>query len=75
MQFRAKRVDSVNYLYINSSVARFGHKVDQIGPKWDKGQIWDLVSQNVLKSDLKKSRICHILGYSDHFGSKSDIGD
>ena len=47
---------------------RFAYKVGQIGPKWDKsGTFSDLISvhfgsssQNVLKSDLKKSRICPI---------------
>ena len=37
---------------------RFGSKVGQIGPKWEKSG----ASKNVLKSDLKKPRICPILG-------------
>ena len=32
----------------------------------------DLVSQNVLNSDLKKSRVCPIWGQSDLFRAKSD---
>ena len=52
---------------------RFGLKVGQIGPKWDK--CWTFsdkisvhfgsLSQNVLKSYLKKSSICTICGQSN----------
>ena len=43
---------------------RFGSKVGQIGPKWDKsGAFSDQISvQNALKSDLKKLRIGPIWG-------------
>ena len=52
---------------------RFASKMGQIAPKWDKSVIFsDQISvhfgspsQNVLKSDLKKSRICLICGQSD----------
>ena len=57
------------------SDARFGCKVGQIGKKWDKsGTFSDQISvhfgalrQNVLKSDLKKSRICPIMGNLSRF--------
>ena len=38
--------------------ARFGYKVGQIGPKWDK-------------SDMKKPRICPICGQSDPLWSQT----
>ena len=56
------------------SDARFGHKVGQIVPKWDKSETyWDIirfhnsvhfgsVSNNILKSDLKKFEICPFWG-------------
>ena len=52
---------------------RFGHKVGQIGPKWDKSWTFSdqiLVhfgspSQNVLKSDLKSPGFVTIGGKSD----------
>ena len=69
---------------MQSKDGRFGSKVGQISPKWDKsgafsdhisvhfvGEIRDylgpiptslLIEPNVLKSDLKKSRICPIWG-------------
>ena len=54
---------------------RFVPKIGQIGIKRDKsGTFSDQISvhfgaqrQNVLKSDLKKSRICPIWGHSDPF--------
>ena len=57
-------------------IARFGPKVGQIGPKWEKsGTFSDQISvhfgalrQNVLKSDLKKFRI-----FLTHFVHNSDI--
>ena len=57
----------------------FGPKVGLIGPKWDKSgpfsdQIWvyfGALWQNVLKSDLKKSRICPIWGQSDPLWSQT----
>ena len=65
--------DSIYYPYCIRSCKsirdrRFGYKVGQIRPKWDKsGTFSDQISvhfgsasQNVLKSDLKKSRICLI---------------
>ena len=56
-------------------LTRFGLKMGQIGPKWDKsGTFSDQIpvhfgssSQSVLKSDLKKSWICPIWGQSDTF--------
>ena len=54
---------------VSETDAKFGTKVGQIGPKWDKSETFSDqisvhfgVSQNVLKSDLKKSRICLIWG-------------
>ena len=55
-------------------LTRFGPKVGQIDPKWDKSGIFfsdhisvhfGSVSQNILISDLKK--------IPDHFGVKPDI--
>ena len=42
-------------LMVSSRDGRLGSKMGQIGPKW-------LIKPNVLKSDLKKSRICPIWG-------------
>ena len=55
---------------------RFGSKVGQIGPKWDKsGAFSDQISVHFgsieLKSDLKKSRICPIWGQSDLLWSQT----
>ena len=56
------------------SIKRSGVRQDivmwaQRGLDWTQmGQIWELFSsadENVLKSDLKKSQICHIWGQSD----------
>ena len=48
---------------------RFGSKVGQIDPKWDKsGTFSDQISVHLAQmswSDLKKSRICPIWGQSD----------
>ena len=50
---------------------------DKSGPDSPQtGQIWYfLTSEKVLKSDLKKYRICHFLGQSDPLWSKSNIPD
>ena len=57
---------------------RFGSKVGQIGPKWDKSgafQIWFQCiwrpAPNALKSDLKKPRICPIWAQSDPLWSQT----
>ena len=52
---------------------RFGSKVGQIGPKWDKSGVFfrsdfsafGAGAPNALKSDLKKPRICPIWGQFD----------
>jgi len=52
---------------------RFGPKVGQIYTNWDKSGIFHIQisvyfgspSQNVLKSDLKKSRICSLSSQSE----------
>jgi len=48
-----RAVDNIIVRLTESRKARFGHKVGQIGPKWDKSRTFSL-SQNKLKSDLKK---------------------
>ena len=56
---------------------RFGPKVAQIGPKWDKSRTFsdqtsvdfDLSGQYLLKSDLKKSQICPIGANMTQFGA------
>ena len=64
----------------HSTNVRFRPKVDQISPKWKKksGTFSDQISvhfgsqsQNVLISDLKKSRICPIWDQSDPFWKQS----
>ena len=55
---------------------RFGTKVSQIGLNWDKPMIFSdqiSTSQNVLKYDLNKSRICPIWGESNPLKDKFDI--
>ena len=53
---------------------RFGPKVGQFGPKWEKsgtffrsdfGIYFGSWNKNLLKFDLKMSWICNICGYSD----------
>ena len=53
-------------------------ELGQIGPKWDMSgtfsdQISGSLSQNVVRSDLKQSRICPIWGQSDTFEENFDI--
>ena len=70
----------VKLLY--SRDVRFETKVGHIGPKWDKSKTFlDQISvhfgspsQNELKSDLKKSQICLIWGYSDQLVSEISHG-
>ena len=58
---------------LNNRDGRFGSKVGQIGPKWDKSgaffrsdfSAFGAGAPNALKSDLKKPRICPIWGQSD----------
>ena len=60
---------------LNSCVWRAG--MVGLAPNWSDcpqmGQIRNPVETNVLKSNLKKSRICQIWGQSDHFKSTLDI--
>ena len=62
---------SVYIVYVCFIDVRLGFKVDQIGPKqsgtffYQISVHFGLPSQNVLKSDLKKSQICPIWGQSD----------
>ena len=61
-----------NIMFLPNKVPRCWLKMGQIGPKWDKsGTFSDQISehfgatrQNVLKSDLKKSRIYPFCGQS-----------
>ena len=71
--YKFTSIDKSNIWTIQQSIryclTRFGPKMGQIGPKWYKSgtfqirfqYIW-LDEPNVLKYDLKKSRICPICG-------------
>ena len=52
------KFDLIDKGMLNTWVARFGHKVAQIAPKWDKSVIFTDQIQYILAypSDLKKSR-------------------
>ena len=67
-----KRTQNVRHTFrvsVQTRDVRNWHKVDQIGPKWDKS--WTFLSQisvnfqNELKSEMKKSRIFPICDQSD----------
>ena len=60
---------------------RFGYKVVQIGPKWDKSgaffrsdfSAFGAPAPNVLKSDLKKPGFVPFGANLNHFGAKPTI--
>ena len=70
-RIQGKNLYSLCRKFGGGRLTRFGPKVGQIVPKWNKSKTFsdqisvhfESASQSVLKSDVKKSRICpHLLG-------------